>query len=680
MATKAQSKKLTAKKKVAPKKPVMKKAAAAASSANGKKPAVTSSLKGKKFPFAPTKLKVLKPVPSDIDIAQAGKLKPILQIAAELGIKESELELFGPYKAKIKLEILDRLAKRPNGKYIDVTAITPTPLGEGKTTTTVGVSQALGAHLGKRVMTVIRQPSQGPTFGIKGGAAGGGYSQIIPMEDFNLHLTGDIHAITAAHNLCAAALDARMMHEKNTPDDNKLFDALCPPNKKGERKFSPSMLRRLKKLGIEKTDPNELTPEERTRFARLDIDPNGVSWRRVIDVNDRFLREIMVGLGKDEAGFEHRSGYDITVASEIMAILALTTGLADMRDRLGRMVVAVNKLGEAITAEDLGVAGAMTVLMKDAIKPNLMQTLEGTPAIVHAGPFANIAHGNSSIIADKIALKMADYVITESGFGADCGMEKFMNIKCRYSGLIPNVVVIVATVRALKMHGGGPKVVAGKPLAPEYTDENLDLLQKGLPNMVQHIENALKFGVNVVVAVNSFATDTAAEVEMVRQAALAAGAMDAVVSRHWMEGGKGAIALAEAVVRACEKRSNFQFLYSLDLPIKAKIETIAREIYRADGVDYTPEAEAKIELFTKLGFDKLPMNMAKTHLSFTDKAAVKGAPRGFRITISDVRASVGAGFLYPLLGEMRTMPGLPTRPVFYDVDLDLETGKVVGLF
>ncbi len=666
MATKAK-KAVKGKVKAAAKKVIVKKAVKKASS----KP---------KFPYAPTKLKLLKPVPSDIEIAQAGKLKPILQIAAELGIKESELELFGPYKAKIKLEILDRLAKRKNGKYIDVTAITPTPLGEGKTTTTVGVSQALGAHLGKRVMTVIRQPSQGPTFGIKGGAAGGGYSQIIPMEDFNLHLTGDIHAITAAHNLCAAALDARMLHEKETPDDEKLFNALCPPDKKGNRKFSPSMLRRLKKLGISKTDPNDLTPEERVRFARLDIDPAGIQWRRVIDVNDRFLREIQVGLGKDEAGHEHRSGYDISVASEIMAILALTSDLADMRDRLGRMVVAVNKKGEAVTAEDLGVAGALTVLMKDAIKPNLMQTLEGTPAIVHAGPFANIAHGQSSIIADKIALKMADYVITESGFGADIGMEKFMDIKCRYSGLVPNVVVLVATVRALKMHGGGPKVVAGKPLAHEYTQENLELLSKGLPNMVQHIENALKYGVNVVVAVNSFADDTQAEVELVREAAIKAGAMDAVVSRHWMEGGKGAVALAEAVVKACEKPTNFKFLYPLNISVKEKIETIAREIYRADGVDYTPEAEAKIEQFTKLGFGDLPLCMAKTHLSFTDQAAVKGAPRGFRVTISDIRASVGAGFLYPLLGTMRTMPGLPTRPVFYDVDLDLETGKVLGLF
>ena len=630
--------------------------------------------------FTPTPIKPLNPVPSDIDIAQAGTLKPIMQVAEELGILENELELYGPYKAKIKLETLARLKDRPNGKYIDVTAITPTPLGEGKTTTTVGLSQALGAHLGKRVMTVIRQPSQGPTFGIKGGAAGGGYSQVIPMEDFNLHLTGDIHAITAAHNLCAAALDARMMHEQLTPDDNKLFDALCPPDKKGQRKFAPTMLRRLKKLGINKTDPNELTPEERSLFARLDIDPANVTWRRVVDVNDRFLREIKVGLGKEEAGFEHNSGYDITVASEIMAILALTTDLADMRQRLGAMVIGTDRKGSAVTAEDLGVAGALTVLMKDAIKPNLMQTLEGTPAIVHAGPFANIAHGQSSIIADKIALKLADYVVTESGFGADIGMEKFFDIKCRYSGLIPQVVVMVATVRALKMHGGGPKVVAGKPLAVEYTEENLELLKKGLPNLVQHIENALKFGVNVVVAVNSFANDTESEVEIVRKAAIAAGATDAVVSRHWMEGGKGAIALAEAVVKACDQPTNFKFLYPLEQDIKTKIETICREIYRADGVDYSPEAERKIELYTRLGFDKLPLCMAKTHLSFSTEAALKGAPRGFRVNISDIRASVGAGFLYPLLGTMRTMPGLPTRPVFFDVDLDLETGKVVGLF
>ncbi|HSR21767.1 MAG TPA: formate--tetrahydrofolate ligase, partial [Anaerolineales bacterium] len=616
---------------------------------------------------------------SDIEIAQEAKLKPILQVARELGIREDELELFGPFKAKVKLEILERLKNRPNGKYVDVTAITPTPLGEGKTTTTVGLSQALGAHLGKRVMTAIRQPSQGPTFGIKGGAAGGGYSQVIPMEDFNLHLTGDIHAITAAHNLCAAALDARVMHE-SLQDDAKLFTALCPPDKMGQRRFSPSMLRRLERLGIKKTNPDDLTPEERSRFARLDIDPATITWRRVIDVNDRMLRQIQVGLGPDEQGFEHRSGYDITVASEIMAILALTTGIADMRDRLGAMVVATNKRGEAVTAEDLGVAGALTVLMKDAIKPNLMQTLEGTPAFVHAGPFANIAHGNSSILADKIALKLADYVITESGFGADIGMEKFFDIKCRFSGLVPHVVVLVATVRALKMHGGGPKVVAGKPLAPEYTDENLALLRSGLPNLERHVKNALKFGVNVVVAVNSFSTDTPAEVELVRKAALEYGAMDAVVSTHWADGGKGAVKLAEAVVKAAEKPSSFRFLYSVESSIKQKIETIAREIYGADGVDYSPEADEQIARYNRLGLDQLPICMAKTHLSFTADAAVKGAPTGFRIGVREVRASAGAGFIYPLLGKMSTMPGLPTRPVFYDVDLDLKTGKVIGLF
>jgi len=629
--------------------------------------------------FTPIALKLRRPVPSDIEIAQESDIKPISVIAEELGILPEELELYGPYKAKVKLEILERLKDVPDGKYIDVTAITPTPLGEGKTTTTVGLSQALGAHLGKRVFTAIRQPSQGPTFGIKGGAAGGGYSQVIPMEDFNLHLTGDIHAITAANNLLAAAIDARMLHEASQ-DDEKLFNALCPPDKQGQRKFSPSMLRRLKKLGIDKTDPEDLTPEERARFARLDIDADSITWRRVVDTNDRFLREIEVGLGPEEKGRTRRTGYDITVASEIMAILALTTDLRDMRERLGAMVIGTSNAGEAVTAEDLGAAGALTVLMKDAIKPNLMQTLEGTPALVHAGPFANIAHGQSSIIADRIALKLADYVITESGFGADIGMEKFFDIKCRYSGLVPQVVVLVATVRALKMHGGGPKVVAGKPLAPEYVEENLDLLRQGLPNMERHIQNALKFGVNVVVAVNSFANDTPAEVELVRQAALDAGAMDAIVSTHWMDGGAGAVALAEAVIKAAEQPSNFKFLYPLELSIKEKIEIICKEIYGADGVDYSPEAEEKIATYTRLGFDKLPLCMAKTHLSFSTDASLKGAPSGFRVPVRDIRASVGAGFLYPLLGEMRTMPGLPTRPVFYDVDLDLETGKVVGLF
>ena len=632
--------------------------------------------------FVPTKLKLIRPVPSDIDIAQASDIKPISQVAEEVGILTDELEFFGPYKAKVKLEILERLKDIPNGKYVDVTAITPTPLGEGKTTTTVGLSQALGTHLGRKVFTAIRQPSQGPTFGIKGGAAGGGYSQVIPMEDFNLHLTGDIHAITAANNLCAAAIDARMFHESEQEDD-KLFNALCPPDKKGMRKFSPSMLRRLGKLDIHKVDPNDLTQKERSRFARLDIDPDSITWRRTIDTNDRFLREIEVGLGPEEKGETRRTGFDITVASEIMAILALTNDLRDMRERLGRMVIGTDRNGGAVTAEDLGVAGALTVLMKDAIKPNLMQTLEGTPVFVHAGPFANIAHGQSSIIADRIALKLVGpegFVITESGFGADIGMEKFFDIKCRYSGLIPQVVVLVATVRALKMHGGGPKVVAGKPLASEYTEENIGLLQKGLPNMSRHIKNALKFGVNVVVAVNSFSTDTPAEVEIVRQAALEAGAMEAVISTHWMDGGGGAVKLAEAVIKAANTPCRFNFLYPLDLSIKEKLEIICKEIYGAAGIEIAPEAQAKIDLYTRLGFDKLPLCMAKTHLSFSHDASIKGAPTGFIVPVRDVRASVGAGFLYPLLGEMRTMPGLPTRPVFYDVDLNLDTGKVLGLF
>ncbi len=638
------------------------------------------SPKGGSRPFTPSKLNLRFPVPSDIDIAQEAKLKPISVIAEEVGLLPEELEMHGEYKAKVRLSVLERLKDVPDGKYIEVTAITPTPLGEGKSTTMMGLSQALGAFLGKNVFTCIRQPSQGPTFGIKGGAAGGGYSQVVPMEDFNLHLTGDIHAITAANNLLAAAIDARMLHERVTPDDEKLFNALCPADKTGARRFSISMLRRLKKLGINKTDPNELTPDERKRFARLDIEPANVTFRRVVDTNDRLLRTITIGQGPEEAGNERQTGFDITVASEIMAILALTTDLPDMRDRMGKIVIGTSKAGEAITAEDLGVAGAMTVLMKDAIMPNLMQSLEGTPVFVHAGPFANIAHGQNSIIADRIALKLADYVVTESGFGADIGMEKFFDVKCRTSGLIPQVTVIVATVRALKMHGGGPRVVAGKPLDYAYTTENLDLLKAGLGNMQHHIRNAKKFGVNVVVAVNSFKDDTEAEVELIRKAAVEAGAEDAVVCRHWMEGGKGAIQLAEAVIKAAEKPTNFKFLYPLEWSIKQKIEIICKDIYGADGVEYTPEAERKIELYTRLGFDKLPLCMAKTHLSLSHDPALKGVPKGYKIPIRDIRASVGAGFLYPLLGEMRTMPGLPTRPVFYDVDLDLETGRVLGLF
>ncbi len=632
----------------------------------------------------PRKLTELKrPVPSDIEIAQSVTPLPIRQIADEAGLLPEELELYGNAKAKVHLEARDRLADRPNGKYVVVTAITPTPLGEGKTTTTVGLSQALGAHLGRKVFTNVRQPSQGPTFGIKGGAAGGGYSQVIPMEDFNLHLTGDIHAITAANNLLAAAVDARIFHEMDAPDDNVLFDRLCPPEKDGSRRFAPVMLRRLQKLGIDKTDPNDLTPAERSRFARLDIDPDFITWRRVVDTNDRFLRGITIGQGPQEKGRERKTGYDITVASEIMAVLALTTSLADMRARLGRMVIGTSRAGEPVTADDLGAGGALTVMMKDAILPNLMQTVEGTPAFVHAGPFANIAHGNSSIVADQIALKLAGpdgFVLTEAGFGADIGMEKFFDIKCRYSGLIPNVVVLVATIRALKMHGGGPKVVAGKPLDSAYTEENLELLEKGCANLRVHIRNAKRYGIPVVVAVNSFKDDTQAEIDLVRRVAREAGAEDAVASSHWADGGAGAVELGKAVIAAAEKPSNFKFLYPLDLSIKEKIEIIAKDIYGAGSVEYLPEAERKIAAFTRMGFDKLPICMAKTHLSLSTDPAIKGAPTGFVVPVRDIRASVGAGFLYPLLGEMSTMPGLPTRPVFYDVDLDLETGKVVGLF
>ncbi|MCJ7619040.1 MAG: formate--tetrahydrofolate ligase [Anaerolineae bacterium] len=579
-------------------------------------------------------------VPSDLEIAQKAKLKPILEIAGVLGLTEDDLDLFGKYKAKIHLDVLQKFKGRPNGKYVDVTAITPTPLGEGKTVTTIGVSQGLN-HIGKKVLTVIRQPSQGPTFGIKGGAAGGGYSQIVPMEDFNLHLTGDIHAVGAAHNLLAAAIDARIMHEDTLSDD------------------------RLASIGLK----------------RLDIDPYSLTWNRVLDVNDRALRNVIVGLGSKDDGRPRRSGFDITVASEVMAILALTTDLKDLRERLGRIVIGTDKKRNPVTAEDLGVAGAMTVLMKDALKPNLMQTLENSPAIVHAGPFANIAHGNSSIIADIMGLKMVSdgYLVTESGFGADCGMEKFFDIKCRYSGLVPNCVVIAATVRALKMHGGGPKVVAGRPLDAAYKEENLELLEKGLDNLRANIGIARHYGVPVVVAVNRFTADTDAEIDLVIKGALDGGAVDAVESNVWAEGGKGGAALAEAVVEACEQPSDFKFLYPLDIPIKDKIETLATKVYGADGVEYSSEAESKVKLYTKLGYDKLPLNMAKTHLSLSHEPSWKGVPKGYNLAIRDIRASVGAGFLYPICGEMRTMPGLPSRPAFMDVDID-ETGKTLGLF
>ncbi len=588
----------------------------------------------------------VRKVPSDLEIAQAATLKPITQIAHDLGILDEGLQPYGMWKAKVKLDILDRLANLPDGKYIDVTAITPTPLGEGKSTTMVGLTQAMGSELGKNVICCIRQPSMGPTFNIKGGAAGGGYSQVVPMEDFNLHLTGDIHAISVSHNLVAAALDTRLFHESRQTDEQ------------------------LAKRGVK----------------RLDIDPDTITWRRVVDVCDRTLREIQVGLNDDKLKdgspspvFPRKTGFDITVASEIMAILALATSLKDMRERFGKMVVGLNKKGEPVNVEQLGVAGAVTVLMKEALMPNLMQTLEGQPAFVHAGPFANIAHGNSSIIADKIAVKLADYVVTESGFGADIGMEKFFDIKCRTSGLIPNAVVLVATVRALKMHGGGPTVRPGIPLDEAYTKENLSLLEKGLCNLGVHIKNVLKFGIPVVVAVNAFKQDTPAELEMIREYAVSQGAEDSVVTTHWANGGKGAAKLAEAVVAACEKPSNFQFLYPLDWSIKEKIEKISKDIYGADGVSYEPLAEKQIESYERAGFGNLPICMAKTHLSLSHDPNLKGAPTGFSVPVREVRASAGAGFIYPLIGTMSTMPGLATHPAFMDIDLD-EDGEIVGLF
>jgi formate--tetrahydrofolate ligase len=562
---------------------------------------------------------------SDLEIAQAAKMRPIIEIAEGVGIGEEDLDYYGRWKAKVHLSVLERLKDRPNGRYIDVTAITPTPLGEGKTVTTIGVSQALG-KLGKRVMTCIRQPSLGPVFGIKGGAAGGGYSQVVPMEDFNLHLTGDVHAVSIANNLLAAMVDAHLKHGN-----------------------------------------------------QLGIDPRTISWRRVIDLNDKWgVYNIVSGLG-GENRVPRETGFDISVASEVMAILALATSLRDLRQRLGRIIVAETYDGEPVTAEQLEAAGAMCVLLREALMPNLMQTLENTPVLVHAGPFANIAHGNSSIIADQIALKLADFVVTESGFGADCGMEKFFNIKCRTSGLAPDCVVIVATVRALKMHGGIGTIRPGRPLPPELLEENLPALERGCANLTKHVENARQFGVPVVVAVNRFTEDTEAEIELIREQAVAAGAEGAHLSEVWAKGGEGGTELAEAVVAACEKPSEFKLLYPDEMPIREKIETIATQVYGAEGVDFDRVAQRKIETFTKWGLDKLPICMAKTHLSLSHDSNLKGRPTGFRVPVRDIRPSAGAGFLYPLLGTFSTMPGLPSKPAALKVDID-EEGRVVGLF
>uniref|UniRef100_A0A8C5T824 formate--tetrahydrofolate ligase n=1 Tax=Malurus cyaneus samueli TaxID=2593467 RepID=A0A8C5T824_9PASS len=618
---------------------------------------------------------------SDIEISRAQSPKAVDVLAKEIGLLTDEIEIYGQTKAKVRLSLLERLKDQPDGKYVLVAGITPTPLGEGKSTVTIGLVQALTAHLNINSFACLRQPSQGPTFGVKGGAAGGGYAQVIPMEEFNLHLTGDIHAITAANNLLAAAIDARILHE-NTQSDKSLYNRLVPVVN-GVRGFSAIQLARLRRLGISKTDPETLTEEEISKFVRLDIDPSTITWQRVVDTNDRFLRKITVGQANTEKGLVRQAQFDIAVASEIMAILALTTSLQDMKERLGKMVVANDKKGEPVTAEDLGVTGALAVLMKDAIKPTLMQTLEGTPVFVHAGPFANIAHGNSSVLADKIALKLVGekgFVVTEAGFGADIGMEKFFNIKCRASGLVPSVVVLVATVRALKMHGGGPNVTAGAPLKKEYTEENLQLVADGCCNLQKQIQITQLFGVPVVVALNVFKTDSPAEVDLVCKIAKESGAFDAVPCNHWSAGGRGAVKLAQAVEKAANQKNSFKYLYNLELPIVEKIRIIAQKVYGAQDVELSPIAQSQVDRYTRQGFGNLPICMAKTHLSLSHQPERKGVPTGFILPISDVRASIGAGFIYPLVGTMSTMPGLPTRPCFYDIDLDPITEQVKGLF
>ena len=562
---------------------------------------------------------------NDQEVTRSIPLRPLAEVAEVLGIGLDQLEMYGDTKAKIKIDMLDTPSAREPGKYIVVTAITPTPLGEGKTVHTVGISQALN-KIGKRTCCVIRQASMGPVFGIKGGAAGGGYSQVVPPEEINLHLTGDFHAVTSAHNLCSAFLDASYFHGND-----------------------------------------------------LDIDVDRITWRRVMDVNDRALREIEVARGGEKNGTPHGSGFDITSASEIMAILGLATDLQDLRKRLGSIVVAYNTSGDPVTAEDLKVAGAMAAVLKDALKPTLMQTLEGTPAIVHTGPFANIAHGNSSIIADRIALRSADIVVTEAGFGADMGAEKFFDIKCRASGLDPDAALMVATIRALKMHSGRFEIKAGKPLPEALTQEDLGALSEGLCNLEGHIANVKSFGIPVVVAINIFPTDTEAEIEMVRKAALAAGASAAHVSTMFMDGGAGGEDLAHALVAACEEESNFELLYPDDMSLKEKIHELATKIYGADGVEYEDEAEQLLAQFEKDGFGHLPICMAKTQYSFSHDAALKGRPTGYTFVVRSARVAVGAGFVYPLAGKILTMPGLGRTPGGTRIDINKD-GEVVGMF
>jgi len=560
--------------------------------------------------------------PTDLEIARHARLLPMADVAAKMGIGPHLLEPYGYDVAKIRLEAIEELADRPLAKYVVVSAITPTPLGEGKTTTTVGLGQAL-SYIGKRATVAIRQPSMGPTFGIKGGAAGGGYSQVVPMERLNLHLTGDMHAITAAHNLLAAMIDNRIHHH----------EAL--------------------------------------------VDRDSVTWRRVIDISDRVLRNVIVGLGLREDGVIRQTGFDITAASEVMTVLALTTSLRDMRERLGRIVIGNTTGGKPITAEELFAAGAMTVVLRDAIKPNLLQTLENTPVLVHAGPFGNIATGNSSVIADRIGIRCGDFLVTEAGFAADMGAERFFNIKCRTSGLSPDAAVIVATVRALKVHSGRFRVVAGRPLPQEMVKENPEDVWAGAANLRKQVENIRIHGVTPVVAINAFPTDHPSEQAAVRDIAEELGVRSAVC-HNFAEGGRGAAELAEAVVEAAEEPSSFHFLYPIEASLREKIETVATRVYGADGVEYYPPAAEQLESFERNGFGKLCVCIAKTHLSISSDPKLKGAPTGWKLPVREVRASVGAGFVYPICGEMRTMPGLPSHPNAERIDID-DRGEIVGL-
>jgi formate--tetrahydrofolate ligase len=561
--------------------------------------------------------------PSDLAIARGAQLKPLDDIAAEMGLMPHHLERYGSDVMKIQLEAIEDLADQPRAKYVVVSAITPTPLGEGKTTTTVGLGQGFN-HIGKRATVAVRQPSMGPTFGIKGGAAGGGYSQVVPMEVLNLHLTGDMHAVTAAHNLLAAVID------------NHLFQG----------------------------NP-------------LKLDLHNITWRRVLDVNDRALRNIVVGLGSRGDGVPRQTGFDITAASEVMAALALTTSLEDLRERLGRIVVGYNTDGDPVTAEDLQAAGSMTVILREAIKPNLLQTLENTPVLVHAGPFGNIATGNSSVVADRIGIRAGDFLVTEAGFGADMGAERFFNIKCRASGLTPDAAVLVATVRALKAHSGKYRIVAGKPLPPEMLQENPDDVAAGAANLRKQIENIRIHGVSPVVAVNAFPDDFASEHQAIREIAEEMGARVAV-STSFSDGGKGAAELAEAVAEAAEEPTKFAFLYPDEATLQEKIQTVATKVYGADGVQYSAQALEQLETYERAGFGHLPVCIAKTHLSISSDPKAKGAPTGWMLPVREVRASVGAGFVYPICGDMRTMPGLGKTPAAFRIDLD-DQGDIVGL-